>query len=227
MVYDEGFDIIIGDQSYFAFNKYSKDESPSRKSKSKWNSHCFATLVGWYHIGDKWGCFTATKKGESNPYKVTNGEGSDKQIVLDPNAKGKPTNEIMFVVEKIDIEKEPSNNFINFMETNSKSLSESTNLLKMKLRSKSKTRFQLRLTSSFKDHAKVVERINELDLGWKAFNYDRLADLTISQINKLSGRVSSRILNTNKNKNEINSLRKNKKVKTRCYYVNHQAPLTH
>lgn len=89
-----------------------------------------------------------------------------------------------------------NDNYINFMETKSKSkiksktksksTSTSTSLTEIKINLKN--RATLQLTSSFKEHAKVVERINELNLGWKAFNYEKFSDLTIAQLNKLSGR---------------------------------------
>lgn len=74
-------------------------------------------------------------------------------------------------------------NYINFVETQS--------MMKNKNKLNLKTRAKLHLTSTFKEHAKVVDRINELNLGWKAFNYDQFSDLTIEQLNKMSGRNKS------------------------------------
>ena len=82
MVYDEGFDITIGNQSYFAFNMYSQKLDIS-DSSNKYNSHCYATLNGWYHIGDHWGCFYATKNKVGDPYKITNDEATNKQHVVE------------------------------------------------------------------------------------------------------------------------------------------------
>ena len=84
MVYDEGFDIIIGNQSYFAFSMYSPQGRMSGVpgGKKKWDSKCYATLNGWYHIGNKWGCFYAVKK-VLDPYRITNGEVNGKNIVLE------------------------------------------------------------------------------------------------------------------------------------------------
>lgn len=68
MVYDEGFDINIGDYSFFAFSKYSPNTSKKKffftnKKNSKWVSKCYSTLIGWYHKGDEWGCYYAEKVG--------------------------------------------------------------------------------------------------------------------------------------------------------------------
>jgi hypothetical protein len=85
MVYDEGFDIIIGNQSYFAFSMYSPRGKLSHVpgGKKKWDSKCYTTLNGWYRIGSNWGCFYATKSNVGDPYKVTNEEVADKNIVLE------------------------------------------------------------------------------------------------------------------------------------------------
>lgn len=81
MVYDEGFDIIIGNQSYFAFSMYTPKPNPV--GGNKFNSHCFATLNGWYRIGDNYGCFYGVKNNEDDPYKITNDEVSNKQDVVE------------------------------------------------------------------------------------------------------------------------------------------------
>jgi cathepsin C len=57
MVYDEGFEIRLKGITYFAFNKYDKQES------GQYESHCGETLVGWYHNTntDERGCYRAMK----------------------------------------------------------------------------------------------------------------------------------------------------------------------
>ncbi len=105
--------------------------------------------------------------------------------------------------------------FINFMETNSKSKAK----LKIKSLSKNKaktnTRAMLNLDSSFKNHAEVVERINEMNLGWKAANYEQFQDLTISQINKFSGRKKSKYHShySDKKKGKLHARNKSRKNK--------------
>ena len=58
MIYDEGFEINIGDYSFFAFSKYYPE------GKNHFESDCGQTLVGWYNnkrTGEK-GCYNAVKK---------------------------------------------------------------------------------------------------------------------------------------------------------------------
>ncbi len=80
MIYNEGFDIILEKSSYTAFSMYSMKKDSNGKPvlnfnyKNVWNSNCYATLNGWYNIGNRWGCWYATKKDVGDPYKVTNGE---------------------------------------------------------------------------------------------------------------------------------------------------------
>lgn len=82
MVYDEGFDILINDYSFFAFSKYSPDKT------HKWVSKCYSTLIGWFHKGDEWGCFYAEKQGE-NPDETTNLESNGGVYVVEGTVKEK------------------------------------------------------------------------------------------------------------------------------------------
>ncbi|KAL0488577.1 dipeptidyl peptidase [Acrasis kona] len=60
LIYDEGFDIFVGNKIYFAFFNYTK-------SGSVVTSHCDRTFTGWYHddqVGAKnWGAFRGVKSG--------------------------------------------------------------------------------------------------------------------------------------------------------------------
>lgn len=82
MIYDEGFDILIEDYSFFAFSKYSPDKI------HKWVSKCYSTLIGWYHKGDEWGCFYAEKQGE-NPEEKTNTESTGGVVVVEGTVQSK------------------------------------------------------------------------------------------------------------------------------------------
>jgi len=88
MIYDEGFDITIGNQAYFAFNMYTPKINVDEPS-NKFNSHCYATLNGWYHNGDRYGCFYATKNKVGDPYKITNDEATNLKITQDFIGKSK------------------------------------------------------------------------------------------------------------------------------------------
>ena len=85
MVYDEGFDVNINDYSFFAFSKYAPN------SHDKWYSMCYSTLLGWFHKGDDWGCFYATKDNES-PNAITNGEVNNKLLVVEGTVKKQDDN---------------------------------------------------------------------------------------------------------------------------------------
>ena len=94
MVYDEGFDFSFGQKgskdfsTYFVFSKYGPNDFKNEKIKSKWTSNCYATLIGWYQVGDKYGCFIGTKKGQDAD-EITNGEAANKQVVVEGSMKEK------------------------------------------------------------------------------------------------------------------------------------------
>jgi len=68
MVYDEGFEVKINGQVFFAFFAYEPNSVKDLKSTKveHYTSHCEQTMVGWFHKSDNthWGCFQAQKKGQ-------------------------------------------------------------------------------------------------------------------------------------------------------------------
>jgi len=86
-------------------------------------------------------------------------------------------------------------------------------LYKLRVKIKSK----LKLSAGFKEHAKVVDRINSLNLSWKAENYEQFADMTIEDLNHFTGKNRSKkkentmfssIMNNLKNENKHPSVDK-------------------
>jgi cathepsin C len=72
MMYDEGFEVVLGDEKYFAFSKYTGTVKHA-------TSHCGETFPGWYHADpdkESWGCYHATKNSHVAPQKYRKfGEG--------------------------------------------------------------------------------------------------------------------------------------------------------
>jgi len=167
MVYDEGFDFSFGEintpgyGTYFTFSKYGLNDRSNEKIATKWVSYCYSTLIGWYQEGEKYGCFVGTKVGV-DPNEVTNGEASNKQVVVE----GSMTEKTFLETNQTPREE------IRFME--------------------SKYTERIELTANFKDHSKVVERINAENLSWKAAVYSEFEGKTVEQLNKLAGRKKSR-----------------------------------
>ena len=170
MVYDEGFDINFGEKkspnysTYFVFSKYAPNDNKNSNVSSKWASYCYATLIGWYQVGSKYGCFYGVKRGKSAD-EVTNGEASNKQVVVQGSMKSKT-----FLQQSENVIQSPPE--VRFMESQ---FSE-----------------KLMLNSNFKNHEKVVERINKSNLTWKAAVYEEFQGKTIEELNKLAGRKKSR-----------------------------------
>jgi len=246
MVYDEGFDISFNKEdpsntiSYFAFLKYAP-KLPNSKIQSKWASYCYVTLNGWYHVGNRWGCFQGHKQIDN--YDVeTNGEASNKQNVTEDSIVTNnfvQLNESMNIQVKeentnidVDAEKtenfspkmeeknnnvrnsifspeidEKNNNFSNslldyfnnykFMQTSTESKTwtntNSNTISQAQTHTHIRTKFREKITlsSSFKDHSRVVERINMSGLSWEAAVYKEFEGLTIAELNEIAGKKRS------------------------------------
>lgn len=197
MVYDEGFDITFDSieksktQNFFVFNKYSLNDKKNPEIKSKWASHCYSTLIGWYSIGNNWGCFYAKRNDVPNSEIATNGEAENKLNVLEnqitskdeENTNSNSNNENRtFNTVNIFFEKSESN-FITEPDI-VENISNESNFLE----SKSHARNKITLTAQFKDHSKFVERVNAYNGMWKAENYDNFAGMTLEELNSFAGR---------------------------------------
>jgi len=62
MVYDEGFEVKVGDHTFFAFSNFTFQRDPLTHEKKNF-SHCGDTMVGWFHNTDRteFGCYFASK----------------------------------------------------------------------------------------------------------------------------------------------------------------------
>jgi len=60
MIYDEGFEVAMGEMVYFAFSKFTLTDGPEGSNNI---SHCGETQIGWYHdtARSKWGCYVGHK----------------------------------------------------------------------------------------------------------------------------------------------------------------------
>lgn len=219
MVYDEGFEFNLGKKdtnefsSYFNFLKFSKNNGKMPNVRTKHYSHCYEVLIGWFHTDNKkWGCFFGHKK-VPNYQEPTNGEAADKLLVVEN------------VIQKAFIENESNEkliersqmkeNFLKNFESGRFMQTEFNNKLKlenkMKLNNKlaSKTNSLLSLNAEFTNHEEVVERINSMNLSWKAEVYEEFKGKTIAEINKFSGRIGKGEMGNNMKFEEL----KNRKIK--------------
>lgn len=205
MIYNEGFDILAEDYSFFTFSKYTPDKI--NLGKKSWKSMCYSTLVGFYHKGKNlWGCFYAEKVGE-DPNKITNDDLKDKLWVVEGTVKK---------ISKMKL-KEVNNVFddLNFLQ--------------------SKEKETLVLDAKFKDHSKVVEKINKMNGLWTAKSYDEYTNLSIEELNSLAGkrRHNHRSIFGEKKRNkrsssssqrtksvfDMNNFNTLKNIKERYYYL--------
>jgi cathepsin C len=205
MVYNEGFDILIDDYSFFSFFRYDHNMNTAFGIKSKWVSQCFGTLVGWYHSKSQYGCFLGQKVGKSID-EVTNGEPDGKLIVVENTVKKVDNSKNRAGPISID-ESGLFNEDTFFFETSS----------------------SLKITSEFKDHSKVIDRVNSLTGGlWKAKEYSQFKGMSIKDLNTLAGRKKSFPLELRMK--EVEEYQKSKKLKKDLfmlkkysnYHVSHQ-----
>lgn len=161
MVYDEGFDILVEDYSFFAFSKYAPQMSKknirsifTQEKKPSWVSMCYSTLIGWYHKGDYWGCFYAEKQNV-NSKQITNNEVENKLVVVEDTVKS------------VSDDNQPVSSFIE---------------------NKFQSYGMESLTSEFKNHHEIVEKINSAQNMWEATLYSEFSDMTLKDLNKFAGR---------------------------------------
>lgn len=68
MIYDEGFEVKLGEQSFFAFSNFTFEKDPKNHFAKPHNvSHCSQTMVGWYQDAKRtqFGCYYGYKKESS------------------------------------------------------------------------------------------------------------------------------------------------------------------
>jgi len=185
MVYNEGFDIIAGKRSFFAFSKYAKNNNLNSEIVTRWVSKCYSTLIGWYHIGlKKWGCFYATKIGQ-NPEEVTNGEPKGKLLVVANTVKTIDlTKKNRF--KSLQKNKQQQRSIFSNLNTGDETKvvldsldSQMTNFIQ----TKEKT-----LSKEFKNHHIFVDRVKNLTNLWEAGYYDEFSKMTLEELNNFAGR---------------------------------------
>lgn len=82
MIYDEGFEVKLGDQSFFAFSNFTFEKDPKNRFAKPHNvSHCDQTMVGWYQDAKRtqFGCYYGYKKQVSVAKPNTPAPAADKK----------------------------------------------------------------------------------------------------------------------------------------------------
>eukprot|EP00421_Protoceratium_reticulatum_P014793 CAMPEP_0168385318 /NCGR_PEP_ID=MMETSP0228-20121227/14860_1 /TAXON_ID=133427 /ORGANISM="Protoceratium reticulatum, Strain CCCM 535 (=CCMP 1889)" /LENGTH=549 /DNA_ID=CAMNT_0008398503 /DNA_START=89 /DNA_END=1738 /DNA_ORIENTATION=+ len=82
MVYDEGFEVVVGGLNFFAFSNFTFEKGPATSQLKHNVSHCFETMVGWYQNMDRtqFGCYYGSKVSQKK-LPLVNAVASKKDIV--------------------------------------------------------------------------------------------------------------------------------------------------
>jgi hypothetical protein len=208
MIYDEGFDIIFNknkseknDRSYFSFSHYGKNNYKNKKVKSKWVSFCFSTLIGWYHVGDSWGCFYGTKEGHDKN-EVTNGETKIKLKVVEGKIISKESSDDSTLIAKSFFQKNMSHSEKEYDKNKIKNNSKQKQIISQKNKLNFiQTKSDLLHSKKSYDFSKLAEKINTSNLLWKAHNYQQSEG--VSNFNYYRFNEIGKYYNLNSNKSKF------------------------
>lgn len=184
MVYDEGFEVRFRDFRFFSFQYYF----PTLKDKTKFKSNCSKTCVGWYRNAKTGalGCFKAEMIEKSSKVNYINNQ--TKQLIVVQN-KVEQKESFIFKTKDHHSKKSSSpssltsKNHNYFNKYNKQRNSNSA-------RFKSFTKEKLSLSSSFTDHLKIIQRLNQHPANlWTASLHPAFQFLSISELNRMAGRV--------------------------------------
>eukprot|EP01017_Pseudomicrothorax_dubius_P003919 TRINITY_DN1067_c0_g1_i1.p1 TRINITY_DN1067_c0_g1~~TRINITY_DN1067_c0_g1_i1.p1 ORF type:complete len:550 (+),score=154.87 TRINITY_DN1067_c0_g1_i1:109-1758(+) len=170
MVYDEGFAFNVNQVQYFSFSKF-------RDGAEGAVSDCSQTLVGWYNNPEtsEWGCYRGRKQlGAGETIESTTNKEVKHDNVVQPKDTFTTNSLSETPVEKSSYGFENSDDMSN---------------LGMNDEDNSEPLEFLQLHSEFKDHHKVVERLNKVKgKKWEAHIHPEFAQLTMKELNRRAGR---------------------------------------
>lgn len=179
MVYDEGFEMHIGTLHFFTFSEYHPDEKDSKK----YVSNCGKTLVGWYHdfAKDEYGCVRGKKldikekelEKDNNEEKI---KVLDKEIVKSRFLQRKGNK----LLQHVPISLSHHLNAKGRISEASRFKAEEQSNVEM-----------LMLSKEFRDHGKILERINNIPKTWTADMHQDFNNTTLHELNRFAARSKS------------------------------------
>lgn len=197
MVFNEGFELFFGKkdspkyENYFVFLKYQWV-----KKEYKYKSKCYESMIGWYHIGKKnFGCFKG-HKNVKNYSQITNSEVANKYNVLEGSMEKASfieenlTTSIQTVIDPFAprfMQKELNDNEVDDDEFD-----------EIKF-------FEMNAGMKNMNQNQVVEKINNMNLSWKAAEYEEFDGYTYNQIDEFMN-------NKNEDKFEFSLTKKKSRV---------------
>jgi len=162
MIYDEGFEVAVGDHVYFAFSKFEMVNGAHGMTNI---SHCDQTEVGWYHnkARDQWGCYVG-RKVESH--------SKSKPMTSPPTA-------LISWLSTTDQEPHKSQARLSRATRDPLGLGNVAQLLP------GNANYDKPMVEDFQQN--VADALNFLQLGWTASSYDMFMGKTPREMNRYAG----------------------------------------
>eukprot|EP00746_Dinoflagellata_sp_MGD_P161963 gnl/MRDRNA2_/MRDRNA2_89319_c0_seq1.p1 gnl/MRDRNA2_/MRDRNA2_89319_c0~~gnl/MRDRNA2_/MRDRNA2_89319_c0_seq1.p1 ORF type:complete len:529 (+),score=83.86 gnl/MRDRNA2_/MRDRNA2_89319_c0_seq1:102-1688(+) len=163
MVYDEGFEVAVGEFTYFAFSRFELVPDNFAPDGHRNISHCDETQVGWYHdkARQQWGCYVGKKVNVTKAPQAALAQTRSHQFSWETSA---------------DNGKEANRRSI------SSSMSAHVGTLLLDVDSHG---YDAPLSEAW--HKNVADALNLLQLSWKARVYRHLVNRTARDMNKNAG----------------------------------------
>lgn len=162
MIYDEGFEVAVGDHVYFAFSKFEMVNSDHGRTNV---SHCDQTEVGWYHnkARDQWGCYVGRK------------------VAPHPKSKAmtSPPTALISWLSTTDQEPHKSQTRLSRATRESLGLGNVAQLLP------GNVGYDKPMVDDSQQN--IADALNFLQLGWTASSYDMFAGKTPREMNRYAG----------------------------------------
>lgn len=177
LIYDEGFDIVVGDERYTNFFYYYKKSAGDKK----YLSDCGKTTVGWY----------SNNKSERACWKGHKilAEGETEEDLIGEQTKQK------YVVQPKYTIKDSSSSFLQEQVSTSHFKKKRHSLRANQPLDVNSTHINngVKYHKNFTNHSELVHQLNQIDnKSWTAKAYTHYESKTLGELNEMAGRKGTR-----------------------------------
>lgn len=205
MIYDEGFDVHVGDLSLFTFSKFTILAGDLGPSVTR--SDCARTEVGWYrnHRDNTWGCFLGVKMNGNAPAPEEPPPVRQSAIYTADGSADAPSAQALLVAKQSassalrgallsgqgdDTDASPLGDSVSFLELFSRSVTADVSgdsLAALEGSGNPISAWHSEEAVSLSQLQDVVSHVNSAKAGWQAAVYPEVVGRTFQQINHKAG----------------------------------------